>query len=85
MADLTRFQGVYPGFLIDDRTARGVDEDDAGLHRLDAGARDQAARLVVQQQMDRNDVALGQQFVEIDELDFRMLLRRTVPGNDAHA
>ena len=31
------------------------------------------------------DVALGQQFVEIDEFDLRMFLRRPVPGDDAHA
>ena len=47
--------------------------------------RDQAAGLVVEQQMDRDHVALGQQFVELDELDLRMLLRRPVPGDHAHA
>src|SRR5882724_13387272 len=53
MADVARLQGLDHRVLIDDRAARGVDEDDSGLHLTDTLARDQAAGLVVEQEMYR--------------------------------
>src|SRR5215510_2852736 len=65
--------------------ARSVDQDHPGLHRLDAGARDQAAGLVIEQQVDRDHVAFVDELVELDKLDALKLLWRAVPGDHAHA
>ena len=47
--DMTRLQGLDHRGFIDHGAARGVDEDDARLHRRDALAREKTAGLVVQQ------------------------------------
>ena len=47
MPDLTRLQRLDHGVLVDQCAARGVDQDHAWLHRLDACARDEPAGLII--------------------------------------
>ena len=85
VAELAGLQRVDHRFLVDNGAARGVDQDRAWLHRLEAGARHHSAGLVVEQQVDRDHVAFGQQFLVFDEFDLRKFLRRPIPGDHAHA
>ena len=86
MADLPRAQRLDHRRLVDERAARGVDEEGAAPHRGDACRRKEAARLVGEQEMERDGVALGQQSLDGDELDARRVcFRRPVPGDHLHA
>ena len=71
MADLPRTQRLDHRRLVDERAARGVDEEGTAPHRRDPRRREEAARLVGEQEMERDGVALRQQSLDGDELDAR--------------
>src|SRR5580704_8242222 len=60
MADMAGLQGVDHRGFVDHGAARGVDEDDARLHRGDAFCGKKAAGFVVEQKMQRDHLALRQ-------------------------
>jgi hypothetical protein len=55
-----------------------------GAHRHDAVAGQEAARFVVQREVQRHHSALRQQLLQLDELHARMRPGRAVPGQHAH-
>src|ERR1700733_12470411 len=83
--DVARLQRVDHGGFVGQCGARGVDEDDARLHRRDPLCREEAACVVVQQEMQRDDIALRQQWFDVDEIDAGISLGRPVPGQHAQA
>ena len=69
VSELPRTQRLDHRRLVDQRAARGVDEQGAAPHRGDPRRRQEAARLVGEQQVERDRVALGKQALDGDELD----------------
>ena len=58
---------------------------DAGLHPRDARLVEEAAGLVVEREIERDDVGLCQQRVELDQRHAGVRPRRAVPGDHLHA
>ena len=85
MADVARLQRVDQRLLVGERAARGVDEQRTGLHARDALAAQEAARLVVEHEVERNHVGAGEQRVDVDQRAGRVAPRRAVIGDDLHA
>src|SRR5262245_31875575 len=71
--------------LVDERAARGVDQDHAAFHAGDARGIDDAARLVVEREIERNDIGTRQQGIEVDERHAIVRAWRPVPGDHLHA
>ena len=73
---------------VDDRASRGVDQERGRLHQGDASRVEQAARGGRQGHVNRHDVRLAQQVVELAALGAgagrRLVGQRTTPGGDAH-
>ncbi len=67
VADVTALERGDQRRLVDQRAAGGIDQDDAGLHLRDAFRRQEAARFVAERQMQRDDVGLLEQGIEIDQ------------------
>ena len=57
------------GFVVDEVTARAVDEEGAGLHASDRGRVQDAPRRAVERSVERHDVSAGEQIAEHDRLD----------------
>jgi len=64
VSDLARIQRVDQRSLVEQRAAGGVDEDGAMPHRCDSLARQKAACLIGERQVERHDVAAGEQRVD---------------------
>ena len=87
--DLLVAQGREHRRLVDDRTARRVDQVGGGLHQAEFLGPDDAARSLRQDNVDGDEVRLAEQIVLADIADAGCLafLRRQVlaPGDDLHA
>ena len=84
--DLTRFQGIVQGVLVDKRAARRVDQEGLGLHHRQLGAADRVARLVVQRRVQGHEVRLLQESRQVDHPGARLRggLRRHVGIEGQH-
>ena len=67
--DLIALQCVDEGRLVDDGTARGVDEHGIGLHERELRRADQAPCLRSERAVDEHVVGRAQELVERDQLD----------------
>ncbi len=87
MADMATLQRLDHRRLIDQRAARGVDQDRAGLHPRDARLVEKAAGLVVEHKIERDDVGLLQKRIKLDHWHAHIGSRRAIPGDhvEAHA
>src|SRR5215510_4407942 len=83
--DLAALETLDQRRLVDERAARGVDENGARLQAGDARGIDDAARLVVEREIERNDIGARQQGVEVDERHAGVRAWRPVPGDHLHA
>jgi hypothetical protein len=78
VADLPALEAADEGRRLDQTAARRVDEHDAALHLGDGLVVDHVSRRVEQRQVERDDVRLGQELVELDVLGVLLLLHRVV-------
>lgn len=80
-SDDAAFEGGGKGRFVHDAAARRVDEDRAGLHGSEPRRVHKAARGVHERAVQGDDVADGEQFVEIDAPD-AVLLREILGPED---
>src|SRR6266436_188759 len=75
--------------LVNDRSTRGIDESGRWLHCLLLGRSDQALRPLAQDEVDRQDVSVPEEFLLGDEprsACFRLVHRKVLaPGDHVHA
>ena len=87
--DLLLLQSLQQRRLVDDRSARGVDDIGRRLHAGEVGGPNQAAGARAQHDMDGDDVGGGQQLflAGVADAGFLAFLRRQVraPGDHVHA
>src|SRR5262245_43453119 len=62
--DLPLFQGTRERRLVDDRPARGVDQERGRLHQLQFPLADLMARLGIERRMQRDEIRLREQMIE---------------------
>ena len=73
------------GLFVDERPARGIDQDRARLHASKPSGVEQAARLIVEDKVQRNHVGACQQRVEINQRNLCPGSGRSIPGDHLHA
>src|ERR687890_1321796 len=78
--DPTVCQGFRQGSLVNDGTARGVDEDGLGFHSPQLGLADKVVRRLGERGMDGDEIGCLEQFVEVEVAGSELPLGLLPPG-----
>ena len=85
MAEMPALQRRQQRSFVDERPARGVDEDRAGLHARHALGAEKAPCLLAEREMQRDHVRSLQQGIDVGQCDRSVGKRRAVKRDHLHA
>ena len=84
--EVAGIEGGHQGHLVDEPTARGIEDDGAPRQEGEFPCTDEVARLRAERHMKRQDVRPSQAFVQgFDNLDIRLALRHGILDENMHA